>query len=399
MSEVSGKILVVDDDPAIRALLAEVLGNEYSVWTASGGEEALAIAQQVRPELVLLDLMMPEMDGYDTCRLLRSEPGGKSIHVIVVSAASSYVEQLRALKCGADDYIVKPFDPYVLRSRVRLHFRLRQAEEQVSAVRSEIEAQSSQARRAIEDQRRELMATQDVAVFVLAKVAECRDHETGNHLMRMRGYSQLLAEELQRNSPYADQIDRQFLDDLYRSSPLHDVGKVGISDQILLKPGRLTPDEFEKMKEHTTLGAQILDEAVWQQHGGAFLAMAATIARHHHERFDGTGYPSGLAGTDIPLPARIVAVADVYDALTSQRPYKPAYSPLDSKEMILIESGRHFDPVVVDAFEARFDDILEIQRQFNDQITGQRPNLPADLAKAPPLEVSPPGQTQPSPSS
>ena len=359
-----GRILVVDDDEAIRRLFARLLQNDYELAVAADGEEALETAMRFQPELVLLDLQLPGIDGYETCSRLKASPFGEHVFIIIVSARSSREEQLRAFACGADDYLVKPLDAQELRSRVRLHFRLRSALDKVTAIKTEIERQKSEARRAAEARERELLATQNVAILTLARIAESRDQCTGDHLVRMRTYCQILAEQLQEASPYADEIDRRFLDDLYRSSPLHDVGKVATSDAILLKPGRLTPDEFEKIKEHTTTGARILDEAVWQEHGGEFLAMAATIARYHHERFDGTGYPEGLGGTAIPLAARIVAVADVFDALTSSRPYKPAYSLLDSKEMIEIESGRHFDPVIVEAFEACFDELAEVHERY-----------------------------------
>jgi putative two-component system response regulator len=178
----------------------------------------------------------------------------------------------------------------------------------------------------------------------------------------MRAYSQMLAEELACHAPYSSAINQRFVNDLYRSSPLHDIGKVAIRDEILLKPGRLTSEEFATMRQHTVIGAGILDQAVARSHSGGFLAMAASIARHHHERFDGTGYPDGLAGEAIPLAARIVAVADVYDALTSVRPYKPAFSPERAKEIIVREDGRHFDPAVVAAFHARFADFLPVQQ-------------------------------------
>jgi putative two-component system response regulator len=179
----------------------------------------------------------------------------------------------------------------------------------------------------------------------------------------MRNYSQVLAEELQQHSPYARQIDQQFLADLYRSSPLHDIGKVGIRDDILLKPGRLTSEEFAIMQQHSVIGANILDQAVLGSQDGGFLAVAALIARFHHEHFDGSGYPAGLVGNEIPLPARIVAVADVYDALTSVRPYKPAYTPEHARRIIVSESARHFDPVIVDAFQSRFDEFLRTQEE------------------------------------
>jgi putative two-component system response regulator len=279
----------------------------------------------------------------------------------MVSAMSSSGQQLRAFEVGADDYLVKPFDPQDLRARVRLHFQLRNALASASTIRATITSRDSQLRELAEQHTREVIAVQDTAVFMLAKVAESRDQETGGHLTRMRAYSQILGEQLAREGPYANQISRQFLDDLYRSSPLHDIGKVGIRDAILLKPGRLTPEEFETMQQHTVIGANVLGQAVTRLGGGGFLAMAAIIARFHHERFDGTGYPAGLVGQEIPLPARIVAVADVYDALTSVRPYKPAYPTNEAKAIIQRGSGRHFDPVIVEMFCQRFEDFLRAQ--------------------------------------
>ncbi len=308
---------------------------------------------------------MAGVDGYEICRRIKASRS--SVQVVMVSAMSSTEQQLRAFDVGADDYLVKPFDSQDLRARVRLHFRLREATAGgASAIRAETESHNSQLRELAEQHTRDVIAIQDTVVFTLAKVAESRDQETGGHLTRMRAYSQILGKELARDGPYADQISGQFLDDLYRSSPMHDIGKVGIRDEILLKPGRLTPEEFETMQQHTVIGASILDQAVARLRGGGFLAMAAVIARFHHERFDGTGYPTGLAGQEIPLPARIVAVADVYDALTSVRPYKPAYPTKKAKAIIRRDSGRHFDPVIVEAFCRRFDDFLRAQDEAVD---------------------------------
>ena len=228
---------------------------------------------------------------------------------------------------------------------------------ELQAAHAKVAAYNSNLERLVASRTAEVVAVQDTAVFALAKLADSRDPETGEHLLRIRAYSQLIAEELAQDSPYAEAIDQQFLDDLYRSSPLHDIGKVGVADAVLCKNGKLTPAEFEIMKQHTIIGANALDQVMFNSDHAGFLAMASVIARFHHERFDGTGYFAGLAGEKIPLPARIVAVADVYDALTSKRVYKDAYPAELARGMVIAESGKHFDPVVVDAFLCRFSEM------------------------------------------
>jgi putative two-component system response regulator len=354
------RVLVVDDDRTARDLIAGLLRKFYDVVAAAGGEEALALASQRPPAVVLLDIMMPGIDGYETCRRLKTEFAGKCIQVIMVSAASSGEEQARAFELGADAYMVKPFDPQVLCSEVRSQFRLRETIGRLAAIESEIQLHRRKHVQLIEDHHRHTTAMQDFAVFALAKLAESRDDDTGEHLIRVRSYAQVLAEQLRRDSPYSPQITAQFLDDLYRTSPLHDIGKVAISDAILLKSGRLTAQEFGIMKTHAILGARTLEQVVSTSACGSFLAMAVAVARSHHERFDGTGYPEGLRGEDIPLPARIVAVADVFDALTSTRSYKPAYSPQHARRIICEESGKQFDPRIVTALEAAFAEFLAI---------------------------------------
>jgi putative two-component system response regulator len=355
------RILIVDDDPSFRRLLSELLADTCQLAVAGSAEEALEKTQLFTPDLALVDVSMPGMDGHELCRRLRSTWFGEQMQIVVVSGQSSPEEQSRAFSAGADDYVVKPINPLEFRSRVNLHFRL------TDAVHSPATRESS-APRLSDAQANEIIATQDVAVFTLARVAESRDQETGEHLVRMRAYCRILAEELSRAGPYASRIDRDFLDQLYRSSPLHDIGKVGISDEILLKPGLLSTDEFERIKQHTVIGANILDQAVLRLPGGSFLAMAAMIARFHHEKYDGSGYPAGLVGQEIPLPARIVAVADVFDALTSARPYKEPYGPLVAKEMIEIEAGRHFDPAIVEALTRCFEKLLAVREENNDPL-------------------------------
>jgi putative two-component system response regulator len=363
----SRRILIVDDDQAFRTLLEKVLEGQYELATATSGEDALVVASEFHPDVVLLDIMMPGMDGYETCRQPTMGASREDTHVVMVSAKSSREEQLRAFEAGADDYVVKPIDPHELRSRVGLHFRLRDAMEDVATLRGEIESHVSDIKQLAVRRSQDIIATQDIAVFTLARVAESRDKDTGEHLLRMRSYAVLLAKQLGREGPYQKDIGQEFLDNLYRSSPLHDIGKVGIPDAILLKPGLLTSDEFETIKQHTVIGADILDEAVCRSPNGGFLEMAAVVARFHHERFDGTGYPAGLIGRDIPLPARIVAVADVFDALTSSRPYKPAYGTDTAKELIEDESGKHFDPAIIEAFQMCYDDFVKIGEEGSDK--------------------------------
>jgi putative two-component system response regulator len=384
MEQTTRKILIVDDDRAFRALIVALLRPEYDLAEAESGAEALHVVASFRPDLVLLDVAMPGIDGFETCRRIKAGALGKSVHVIIISAKSSRADQLHAFEVGADDYVVKPIDRHELRARVQLHFRLRDTVAQAERIQAELASRHADLRRLAAERTQEILATQDVAVFAMAKVTECRDTETGQHLVRMRAYAQTLAEELRRGSPYADMIDDRFLDDLYRSSPLHDIGKVGICDAILLKPGQLTREEFETMKRHTVIGANVLDEAMLQSRCAGFLAMGAVIARFHHERWDGTGYPAGLIGPETPLPARIVAVADVYDALTSVRPYKEALPPDTARALVEEGAGTQFDPVVVQAFSARFSDFLQIQVRHGDShetVVGAMAFLECQLAE------------------
>ncbi len=365
MQDGTRKILIVDDDVTILRLLRRLLGQEYALAEATSAEQALAMLARTAPDMVMLDIMLPGIDGYEACRRIRSSPGGRAIQVLMISARSSRGEQVRAYAAGADDYVVKPFDPYELYSRVRLHFRLHGALESVAMGGSGSMVDSAAA---ADVRHAQFMAhVHDVTAAALTKVAQLRDTETGEHLVRMQSYTQIVADELSRHGPYTEQIDEQFLEDIYRASPLHDIGKVGISDAILLKPGRLTPAEFETMKQHTTIGANILDHLAMGAPEATFLDMAASIARFHHERFDGGGYPAGLAGTEIPLAARIVTVADAYDAITSSRPYKSAESSYAAKDIIQRDSGGHFDPAIVRAFVRRFEALASVQQHTLDQ--------------------------------
>ncbi|MBN2022142.1 MAG: response regulator [Pirellulales bacterium] len=371
------RILIVDDCPINVRILQELLCDEYELESASTGEECLEKIRAFSPETVLLDIMMPGISGYEVCQRIKSSPLGSFTIVILVSGKASAAERLKGYEVGADDYVVKPFDHDELLAKVRIHFRLRATMKELWLANQRIQEFNSELEELVEQRSSEVIATRDVAIFALAKLADSRDPETGEHLERMRNYSRLLAEEISLAGPFAEDVDQQFIENIYQSAPLHDIGKVGIPDAILLKPGRLTPEEFEVMKEHTLIGADALKEATEQGICGGFLDMAAIIARSHHERFDGTGYPDGLVGLDIPLAARIAALADVYDALTSPRVYKPAYDLDVARQMIVEEKGKHFDPVLVDAFLAREGEFREIAR------AGAQPEVEMAAAAAP----------------
>ncbi len=351
------RVVVAEDDPATLQLVCRHLKlGGFDPLPANDGEEAYELVVREQPGMLVTDWEMPRLDGVALCRRLRQDLPNQNLFILMLTVhTGAYV--LDALEAGADDIMSKPASQGELLARLRCGLKVVRLREELEQARSS----ANHSLEALASRAAEIAATRDVAVFALAKLAESRDPETGEHLERLRSYSQILGEELRAKGPYHDKIDEHFLEDLYRSSPLHDIGKVGIPDSILRKPGRLTPAEFEVMKQHTTIGAEALEQAMHLTGSGGFLRMAVDIARDHHERFDGTGYPSGLKGLAIPLPARIVALADVYDALTSVRVYKEAYPPEQARSLILEQEGKHFDPAVVEAFRARFDDFLEVR--------------------------------------
>ena len=357
------RILIIDDDALNCEIVHEILGGKYELAAAPTGEAGLDMMREFGPDLVLLDIMMPGVDGYEVCRQIKSAPHGELTLVVLVSGRASTKERLEGYEVGADDYIVKPFDQDELAARVDILFRLRGTLIELVRANSQIQMYNAKLEQLVRGRAAEVVQTRDVAVFALAKLAESRDPETGEHLERIRSYCQILAEELAETGPYTDEINDAFLRDLHLSSPLHDIGKVGIPDAILLKPGQLSSTEFEIMQGHTLIGAESLEGAAGHTKSGGFLDMAAKVARFHHERFDGSGYPDALSGLDIPLSPRIVALADVFDALTSVRVYKSAFEPEVAKSMIEQEAGKHFDPVIVDAFRTRYEDFLQVRRR------------------------------------
>jgi putative two-component system response regulator len=348
-------ILVVDDTPANLGLMASLLHTDYRVKLANSGERALEIARQEAPDLVLLDVMMPGMDGYEVCRRLRQEPTTSQVPIIFVTAMNQPEDEARGLACGAVDFIHKPISPPIVRARVHTHLQLKAWQDHLRNRGDDLEAEL---RRRLDEVER----LRDTTMFVMISLAEFRDEDTGNHVKRTQEYVRVLAQHLasQPDTPAALRLDPTSIDLLAKSAPLHDIGKVAIPDHILLKPGPLTPQEFTEMKQHTLHGWEMLRRAA-QRLGGnddqGFLYFAMQIARHHHERWDGSGYPDGLAGEAIPLAARLMAVADVYDALISRRPYKEPQSHEMAVEHLVAASGCHFDPRLVDA-------MLAVQTQF-----------------------------------
>jgi len=347
-------ILLVDDTPANLHMLSDLLRAEgYRTRSARSGEMALRAASTQCPDLVLLDVMMPGMDGYEVCRRMKSAPELAGVPVIFLSALAETEDKVEAFAVGAVDYVTKPLQIDEVRARVKTHLRLRR-------LQLEIEQNNRELERRVEAQVREIADSQMATIFAMARLAESRDDETGTHLERVRAFCHLLVTGLATRCPHYG-IGADYIRDVVHASPLHDIGKVAISDTILLKPDRLTPAEFEIMKTHTTLGARTLESVRDEYPGNGFVTVGIDIAQSHHEWWDGSGYPDGLAGEEIPLSARVMALADVYDALRSERVYKPAI-PHDESCKIIWEEGRlHFDPDVVGVFfelEGEFDRVV-----------------------------------------
>ena len=333
------RILIVDDDLIALEMLKETLADGgHDVICAADGVEALEAVQRDAPQVIISDWEMPNLDGLGLAQQVRKNGPEGYVYFILLTGHNSVTERVRGLSAGADDFIAKPFEPAELLARVASAERILALE------------------------------TRDMAIFAMAKLAESRDPETGAHLERVMNYSRVLARHLVALGHFTDQIDGEYLRLIYTTAPLHDIGKVGIPDSVLLKPGRLSDREFEIMKSHTTIGAETLDAALSRFPKVRFLSMARDVAAAHHERFDGTGYPNGLAGDDIPLCARIVAVADVYDALTSKRVYKGAFTHEVARGIIVADAESHFDPRVVEAFVAAEEEFIAIRDEFGEGI-------------------------------
>ncbi|MES9905147.1 MAG: response regulator [Sedimenticola sp.] len=340
-------ILVVDDVPENIGVLDRTLHGSYKVKAAVNGRRALEIALSAAPpDLILLDVMMPEMNGYEVCRRLKADERSRDIPVIFVTAMSESEDERKGLELGAVDYIIKPYSPAIVLARINTHLTLRDT---LNNLENMVDLRTTQLRK-----------TKDATILALASLAETRDMDTGNHIRRTQQYVKILAKQLQKHPRYHSELTDETVELYYKTAPLHDLGKVGIVDDVLLKPGRLTAEEFEVMKGHAALGRESLQEAAGVMgEDDVFFDIAGDIAATHHEKWDGSGYPNGLIGEAIPLAGRLMAVADVYDALISTRIYKTAMSHAQAKEVIVDGRDNHFCPDVVDAF-------AEVEEQFRE---------------------------------
>jgi putative two-component system response regulator len=330
-------VIVADDSPLSLELVSAALEAEgHTVQTANDGLEAFALLEAGAAQVLISDWEMPNCDGIELCRRVRKAGFGRYVYIIMLTARGGTANLIEGLNAGADDFLSKPFDPSELSVRMGVAARISGLE------------------------------SRDMMIFAMAKLAESRDNETGAHLERTRAYCKILAEQMSHDPKFAGVIDGEFVRTIYATSPLHDIGKVGIPDAVLLKPGKLTDDEFRIMQKHVEIGASTLEAVLKQNPCAGYLKMARDIAWAHHERFDGTGYPRGIKGQDIPIAARIMALADVYDALRSRRVYKEGYPHATAKRIIEDASGGHFDPDVVNAFKQCDGQFVAVSEQLAD---------------------------------
>jgi putative two-component system response regulator len=351
----NGRIMIVDDDPKVRRALERVLQRQgFAVFQSEGGEPVFKQIEDLAPDLLLLDLAMPGLDGFTIAKTVKGNPAVNHIPIILLTGLDGVDNHVKAFDIGVDDFMSKTADPAEILARVRYHLKIKAHNDRLHTTRVYLEdtvaLKSGQLVKALD----QLKDASIEIIWRLTAASEYRDNETGAHIRRMSHYSAAIARRLKLKSKAVEAI-------LY-AAPMHDIGKIGIPDKILLKPGKLDTKEWEVMRMHPIIGANILKDSRI-----SFIRMGATVALTHHEKWDGSGYPQGLAGPKIPLAGRIVALADVFDALTSERPYKEAFSIEQARQLIIEQRGKHFDPQVVDAFLAIPDEILKIKETYQDQ--------------------------------
>ena len=354
-------ILVVDDTPENLSLVSSLLKDAYMVKVANRGERALKVAAvKPMPDLILLDIMMPEMDGYEVIQQLKANPETADIPVIFLTAKAEVEDEQKGFELGAVDYITKPISPPIVLARVKTHLTLKSARDFLKDKNEYLEEE-------VRRRMKELSTAQDMTIIAMASLAETRDSDTGNHIRRTQNYVKILAKKLQNHPRFRQFLTSENIELLYKSAPLHDIGKVGVPDRILLKPGRFTPEEFEIMKSHTTLGKHAIEEAEQSlDEPNSFLGLAKEIAYFHQEKWDCSGYPEGIGGDEIPIAARLMALADVYDALVCRRVYKQPMPHEKAVQIIKEGWGIHFDPDVVDAFLEIAEEFKAVAEHFKD---------------------------------
>jgi putative two-component system response regulator len=355
--ELQHKVILVDDNMTILQMGKALMRDRYEIFPAASAESLFELLQNVKPDMILLDVEMPGMNGYEALRVLKDDPKMMDIPVIFLTGNSDVGSELQGLELGAVDYILKPFSAPLLLKRIENQIRISDQSRELQYLNDNLQGEVSR-------KTKEVFNLQSSMVSAMTELIESRDGTTGGHIERTQAYLKYLVHELQRVDVYHDEMSRLNAEMLIASAPLHDTGKIAIEDCILNKPGKLTHEEFEKMKKHVDFGVEAIERIIKAAPNQPFLKCAKVIAATHHEKWDGSGYPHGLSGKNIPLEGRLMAIADVYDALISARPYKPAYSPTEAERIIEEGRGSHFDPALVDVFHGVSDILAAISQSY-----------------------------------
>lgn len=358
MADGKQKILIVDDERFYINVLVEQLSEDYYTVIAKDGAQALERALE-SPDLILLDIVMPGVDGYEVCRQLKADERTRDIPVIFLTVKSELDDEIYGFKMGAVDYITKPISPAIVKARVATHISLNSARKSLARQNYILEEK-------VAERTKEISHTHDVAIYCLSSLVETRDNETGFHIRRTQNYVRVLANYLMDKPRFKNLLNKEYNLQLFKSAPLHDIGKIGVPDRILLRAGPLHGDDWEEMKRHTVYGKEAIERAEAEMGSTSFLDVAKEIAYTHHEKWDGSGYPLGIKGDEIPVSGRLMALADVYDALISKRVYKSAFTHEKAVEMICAEEGKYFDPDIVIAFRELQDEFLKIASLYVD---------------------------------
>ena len=345
MLEGRKKVILVDDNPINLKLARNTLMSKYDVFTVPSAEKLFQLLEKTMPDIILLVVLMPEMSGYEAIKILKQDDKTAGIPVIFLTSKSDTGSELEGFVLGAVDYISKPFSPQILLKRVDTQVLLEEQKRELKILNEDLQEQ-------VKEKTADIRELQNAVIKTLSSFVECRDVVTGDHLEQTERFLRPLVDEMRKQKVYAEEMDRWDLDVFLQSAQLHDVGKIVIRDEILLKEGRLTDDEYEQMKMHAHFGEEVIERIQQNARESSFLEYAKTMARTHHERWDGKGYPDGLKGLNIPLQGRLMAIVDVYHALISKRPYKEAFTPEEALKIIEEGKGTHFDPILVDVFTA-----------------------------------------------